>query len=165
LEARPIFKLKLSQTDQFLEIAGWAGLLILWITTILIYMKLPEIIPTHFNAAGKVDDHGDKMTIMILPGISTLLFLGLTFLSRYPHHFNYPSAITERNVVNEYTNANRVIRVLKLIIVCIMVLLVVMISLSAKGDSSNMPFWFLPLMLGVLLIPLAYFTYKAIKAK
>ena len=53
----------------------------------------------------------------MLPIISTLLFIGLTTLNKYPYMFNYPSQITKENSVHQYTNATRMMRVLKLVIV------------------------------------------------
>jgi uncharacterized membrane protein len=165
MHPRPKIEIKLSHTDQMLEIAGWIALGLLWIITVVLYMQLPDTIPTHFNAAGEADDHGDKMTMMFLPVIATLSMIGMTVLNKYPHHFNFPTAITEENVVAQYTNATRMIRFLKLTTVLVMGLVVGLIYSTSKGASSQATFWFLPLVLGLILIPLGYFTYKAFKTK
>ena len=67
--------------------------------TVANYFELPEIIPTHYNEAGEADSYGDKLNILALPIISTLLFIGLTILNKRPHLFNYPSEITKENAL------------------------------------------------------------------
>ena len=162
---RPKLTLPLSPTDKIIEIAGWVCLALLWITTLVCYANLPEIIPTHFNLAGKADDHGHKMVIYFLPVIGTLMFIGMTVLNRYPHRFNYPATITADNAARQYQNGKRMVRVLKLGIAIVFSMLVFMIYRSATGPSGNLQYWFLPVMLAVILIPLAYFTIRAVKLK
>jgi uncharacterized membrane protein len=163
--ARPELTLPLTPTDKILEITGWICLALLWIITLVCYANLPEIIPTHFNLAGKADDHGHKMVIFFLPVIGTLMFVGMTVLNRYPHRFNYPAAITADNAASQYQNGTMMIRVLKLGIAIVFSMLVFMICGAATRPSGNLQYWFLPVMLAVILIPLAYFTIRAVKLK
>ena len=124
MNKRPKIKLQLNQTDKILEVLGWVSVVGIWALTLTNYSILPEIIPIHFNGAGKADGFGNKTHIFILPIISTLLFIGLTTLNKHPHMFNYPSQITKENAVHQYTNATRMMRVLKLVIVVLFGLIV-----------------------------------------
>lgn len=165
MNIRPTPELKPSLLDKILEVAGWACLILLWVITILSYARLPEIIPTHFNAAGQADDEGSKMVLFFLPVIGTLLFIAMTVLNYYPHIFNYPVPITEENAQRQYNNAVRMIRVLKLSIVASFTILVLLISRTASSGNGSLGIWFLPIMLALVLFPIAFFIYKAYKEK
>ena len=94
MNKRPRIELHLTQTDMVLEILGWVAIVGIWTLTLINYFELPEIIPTHYNGAGKADGFGNKANILTLPIVSTILFVGMTILNKYPHVFNYQSEIT-----------------------------------------------------------------------
>jgi len=165
METRPRIKLELSTGDRFIEAISWAFLAILWILTLTFYDKLPDIIPTHFDALGQPNDHGSKLVIMFLPVIGTLVFLGLTVLNMYPHVFNLPVKITESNAYRQYTNATRMIRVLKISITLVFSLGVVMIIKAANESTVGSNIWFIPIVLGLFILPLIYYFTKAIKMR
>jgi len=165
MESRPNLKLKLSPADKFIEGLSWLALCLLWMITLLIFQQLPDIIPVHFNASGKVDDYGNKITLILLPVIGTLVFIGLTVLNRHPNIFNFPVSITDNNVFLQYTNATRMVRFLRLSTVLVVGLVVVIIFQSTRGKWVENSIWFLPLIAAILLLPLTYFTIRAFKLK
>ena len=165
MNKRPQIKLQLNQTDKILEILGWVSVVGIWALTLTNYSILPEIIPIHFNGAGKADGFGNKTHIFILPIISTLLFIGLTTLNKHPHMFNYPSQITKENAVHQYTNATRMMRVLKLVIVVLFGLIVFRKIQIVNGHADGLGTWFLPLTMGMIFIPMLYFLIKSLKKK
>ena len=114
METRPKINVSLSPLDKILESIGKLLFIIIWGLTLFVFFKLPTIIPTHFNASGKPDGFGNKLTILILPIIATLLYFGLTKLNQHPHAFNYINSITEDNAEKQYTIATRMLRVLKI---------------------------------------------------
>jgi len=162
---RPKIKLNPTTTDTIVEIIGWLLVLIIWVFTITNYAKLPETIPIHFNAAGQANGFGGKATILILPLIATVLYIVLTIINKFPQIFNYPTNITEENALAQYTNATRMIRYLKLIIVLIFGLVAFKTIQNANGQTDGLGIWFLPLTLGLIFIPLIYFIVKSFKAK
>jgi uncharacterized membrane protein len=165
MNKRPKIKLQLNQTDKILEVLGWVSVVGIWALTLTNYSILPEIIPIHFNGAGKADGFGNKTHIFILPIISTLLFIGLTTLNKHPHMFNYPSQITKENAVHQYTNATRMMRVLKLVIVVLFGLIVFRKIQIVNGHADGLGTWFLPLTMGMIFIPMLYFLIKSLKKK
>ena len=165
MNKRPKIKLQLNQTDKILEVLGWVSVVGIWALTLTNYSILPEIIPIHFNGAGKADGFGNKTHIFILPIISTLLFIGLTTLNKHPHMFNYPSQITKENAVHQYTNATRMMRVLKLVIVVLFGLIVFRKIQIVNGHADGLGTWFLPLTMGMIFIPILYFLIKSLKKK
>jgi uncharacterized membrane protein len=119
MEARPIIKLTWTWLDYSIEYLGWLALAIFWVLIWVNYAELPHTIPSHFNWKGEVDGYGSRETMLLLPIIATLVFVGLTILNRYPHLFNYPSPITADKAVASYTAATRLIRFMKTLVVFI----------------------------------------------
>jgi uncharacterized membrane protein len=163
-EERPKFKIQLSPTDQALELLGWGVLLALWVWTGTNYSSLPDTIPTHFNAAGEADGFGRKASIVGLPLIATLLYIGLTLLNRVPHIFNFPTPVTQDNALRQYTNATRMIRYLKLILVLVFAGISFQTIQQANRTGEGLGLWFLPLTLALIFMPLIYFVIKSVQA-
>jgi len=165
MNKRPRIKLQLNQTDKVLEIIGWISVFGIWALPLINYFDLPEIIPIHFNGAGKADRFGNKTHIFVLPIISTLLFIGLTILNKRPHVFNYPGQITKENAVHQYTYENRMMRVLKLVIVLLFGLIVFKTIQNVNGHADGLGTWFLPFTIGVFIILTLYFLMMSMKDK
>lgn len=77
----------------------------LWALTIFVFLKLARTIPIHFTAPGEVDNYGNKIIIIILSTLATIVYAGLSFLNKFPHHFNYIRKITVGNALHQYTLA------------------------------------------------------------
>ena len=165
MNKRPRIKLQLKQTDKILEIVGWISVFGIWALPLINYFDLPEIIPIHFDGAGKADGFGNKIHIFILPIISTLLFIGLTILNKHPHIFNYPSQITKENAVDQYTNATQMMRVLKLVIVLLFGLIVFKTIQNVNGHADGLGTWFLPFTIGLFIMLTLYFLMMSMKDK
>lgn len=163
MKSRPEYEIELTSFDMLLEVLGWAVMLVLWVYTIFSYASLPEIIPTHFNGAGVADDFGSKDTIWLLPTIASVIFVGMTILNRYPHIFNYPTAITEENALRQYTYATRMIRFLKLATTLLFAGIAMMIGHTATNGSHNLSTWFLPVSMGLIFIPIFFYLFKSLK--
>ena len=161
---RPKIKLIPSTADKLVELLGWIMLLAIWALTISQYSTLPNTIPTHFNGAGEADGFGSKASIIGLPVIATLLFIGLTVLNRYPHIFNYPTAITQDNALRLYTLATRMLRYLKLVLVLVFGGIEFMTIQHATGEAAGLGVWFLPVTLVLVFLPLIYFLIKSFKS-
>ena len=89
----------------------------------------------------------------------------MTLLNKNPHIFNYPTAITNENALSQYSNAVRMIRVLKLIIVFVFGLILVRTLQHINGNTNGLGAWFLPLTIGLFIIPTSYFLIKSMKIK
>jgi uncharacterized membrane protein len=165
MEERPKLKVIASASDHLFDILGWLALIATWCLTIFNYKGLPEIIPTHFNGSGQIDGQGAKWLILTLPMVATILYIGMTVLSKFPQAFNYPTKITKENALNQYTSATRLIRYLKLIIVVIFGFITFQTIRVAQGEKESLGIWFLPVMIGLINIPLIYFVIKSFQAK
>ena len=165
MDERPIIKIVPTAADRWVEILGWLALLTMWIFTIKSYSTLPDIIPVHYNVAGQPDGYGQKITILTLPGIALVLFVGLTVLNRFPHIFNYPTEITPENALRQYTHATRLIRYIKLGLVMLFCFILFHILQTANGADQSMNPWVLPVGIGFIFVVVAYFVVKAYREK
>ncbi|PID27312.1 MAG: hypothetical protein CR982_06070 [Candidatus Cloacimonadota bacterium] len=162
---RPKIKVKLSLIDKIVESIGLAALAGVWIFTLSNYSSLPETIPIHYNLVGEVDSFGEKGNILFIPIISTILFIIMTILNKYPHSFNYLKTITEENAHYQYANATRLIRLLKLNILIIFGGISFETIGIAKGNFERFGILFLPLTLGLIFIPIFYYLIKSSNEK
>jgi uncharacterized membrane protein len=165
METRPQIRLTLSPLDKKLELISKFLLVFMWVMTLYALLKLPTTIPTHFNASGQADDYGNKLTLLILPIIASIVYFGLTQLNKYPHIFNYITKITEDNAKKQYTIATRMLRFLKLSILVIFSLLILFIYFTTIGVTNGLGFWFLPFTFGLLLIPTLLIISQSFKKK
>lgn len=165
MEERPKLKVELTKSDKAVEVISWILLLSIWALTLTGYSKMPEIIPTHYNASGEADGFGQKITIFLLPVIATILFIGLTIANKYPHTFNYMTSITNENALTQYSNATRMMRYLKTIILFIFGTIVFKTIQNTNGDADGLGAWFLPLTMGLIFIPTLYFIVKSFMSK
>lgn len=155
---RPKLKPTLSQSDTIIEALGWLALILLWTLVLFSYSKLPDTIAIHFDASGNPDGFGDKITIFLLPIIASVLFLGLSYLNRFPHIFNYMTEINEDNALQQYSIACRLIRMLKLCIMTIFILIV----FSTMNVTDKTWQWSLPLgILGLTFFPIFYYLLQS----
>ncbi|MEE1945932.1 DUF1648 domain-containing protein [Pedobacter sp. KR3-3] len=162
---RPKLQLTLSPLDKMVMILGWIALVALWWLTISHYRSLPEVIPTHYNAMGKIDAYGSKRTVFILPAIGTILFVVIAILNRFPQVFNYPTEITADNALRQYTNATRLLRLLQLMLMLVFLFIQFKTMKATVDGASGLGVWFLPTVLVFIFVPVAYFVVRSFKAK
>ncbi|UGU16537.1 DUF1648 domain-containing protein [Sinomicrobium kalidii] len=162
---RPRIKPNLTTTDKIIEIISWIAVPCIWILTLKNYPDLPESIPIHYNSAGEANGFGGKEHILALPIIATILFIGLATLNKYPHIFNYPVLITQKNALQQYTYATRLLRILNLVIVIIFGLIVYKTIQNVNGNANGLGIWFLPTTLALIFVPIIYYLLKIRKIK
>ena len=165
MQARPRIKLTLTALDNKLELASKIFLVLIWALTSFTLFTLPTTIPVHFNAAGQPDGYGNKFTLLILPVLATIFYLGLTILNRYPHIFNYLTPITRDNAEKQYSIATRMLRFLKLAILLIFSTIILFTYFTTIGITRGIGTWFLPLASGLLLIPLIISISRSLRKR
>lgn len=146
----------MSPTDRFLEFSGWVILAVVWGFVSYSYSSMPDTIPTHFNASGRPDGFGSKISIFLLPAIATVFYVGLTILNKYPHFFNYPREVTSENAMVLYRRATALIRYLKLGLVLLFGFITYKTIRISSGSEKDIGSWVLPV---VLLLSLSFIVY------
>lgn len=165
MKLRPRIKMELSFLDKFIEVISWMLLVAIWCILLINFSSLPDLVPTHFNFTGRPDATGAKWSLFILPGVATILFACISWINKFPHRFNYPVVITPENAFRQYSNANLMFRYMKLILLVIFGMITVKSMMISTGLANGLGILFLPMTLGFVLGPLAYFIFKAFKEK
>lgn len=142
MEKRPKIKLELNFADKTVEAISWLALALLWFFVLFNYSSLPKTIANHFNFVGEIDDYGNKEEIFTLPLISTFISVVMTIFNKYPHIFNYPTAITTENALAQYTNATRMFRILKLAVVFIFTIITSFTLKAAHQGDQELEYYF-----------------------
>ncbi|MBW7840657.1 MAG: DUF1648 domain-containing protein [Chitinophagaceae bacterium] len=163
MEARPKVKISWNGTDRFLEVSGWLLLLFWWVLIIITFNRLPETIPSHFDLSGMPDDYSSKWTIFLLPTLASFIYIGLTILNRFPHKFNYISAITTANAKRQYTFATRMIRFLKWGIVLLFGFISYQTVQIALGKETGIGGWIVPFLIAGSLIFMVVTVFHSVR--
>ena len=130
---------------------------------ISVWNSLPERVPIHFNARGEADGWGSRNFIWFLPSLSLLLWIGLTFLERVPHLFNFPVQITEENAERQYKNARMMSVLLKTEIIAFLTYTCWKTIEDAKVAESVSGWIGFPLFLAFLLLTVAFFLIRSFR--
>jgi apolipoprotein N-acyltransferase len=97
-EERPRLKIKLEPFDKIIETIG--------IFSVAFMISLPFIYTYSSN------ETNINWSLWILPLIGLTIYVGIAFLKKYPHLFNYPNRITHENAQFQYKTAIRLLRIL-----------------------------------------------------
>ncbi len=147
-EDRPRIKIEPTALDKILEATSLVLLVLIWVTVIFNYESLPLKIPMHFNAAGEVNDYGNKQMIWLLPSLGLVLFVALFFLNKIPHKFNYLVKITPENAKQQYTIGIRIIRFTNLFVMALFYYIVYKtVSITMGTGSETLSTWFSPFIM------------------
>lgn len=151
---RPILKLPKTKYEKIWDFIG-GGLFVLSILYIfVIWGQLPEKIPGHFNGAGEVNRWGSKIEIIILPFIGIFLWILLGLLEKAPHMHNYPARLNESNVEAFYLNSRKGLNETKNLCLILFAAISFQMVRIALGEAESMGWWFLPIVLIVIAIPI-----------
>ncbi len=165
MPANPIISPSKDAIDNMLEIAAFILLLVLWILVAYSFVNLPDTIPIHFNANGEPDGFGAKSSLFTLPAVATIIFLGISYLSKKPYRLNYAVQIIESNAAVQYKLATRLLRYVKLAVIFIFLIIVFFTYLTVNGKMNGMGKWFLPIAIGLIILPTAILLYQSLRKK
>jgi uncharacterized membrane protein len=154
-QKRPKLRVRPQKEDKLLEIAGWIVILGTWLLVVLSYAGLPNKIPAYYDFGGDVAAWGGKVRIFILPTLSTLLLLIITYFNFHPHLLNYPVNIDAKNAFKHYFVAVRFNRYVKLLIALIFFIVTLRTIEMAHGHLGKIGFWSIPIILIIFVFPMA----------
>ena len=160
---QPVVKIEKDSIDNLLEAVGALAVFINIILAVTWYGDLPDTIPNHFGPDGEPDAFGSKLTIWMLPIISTVTFMGMWVMVQYPHRLNYAVKITPENAAAQYRLSTRIMRALIALVslmLCYITYAMVQSALGAqKGLSPVVMFMFL----GCIVVVTGYSFYRMMK--
>ena len=162
---RPILKLPKTRSEKIWDYIGGSIFILSIFYIILAWGKLPDEIPGHFNGMGEVDRWGSKIELFILPFIGLFLWIVMGLLEKAPHMHNYPSRLNESNVKAFYLNSRKILNQVKNICLILFAFISIQMVRIGLGEVNSLGWWFLPIVLIVVLIPIikGFITSSKIK--
>ena len=140
----------------WLCIAMQAGTVLL---LLLVWNRLPERVPMHYNAAGEIDSYGRRWTVWIVPVCTVLMYQLLYLVERHPRWWNTSVTITRENSGRVYATLKNMLVSLKFIVI----LLFTYMSIGTiKGSGIGK--WFLPVSMTLTFAPMIVFGILLIKS-
>jgi uncharacterized membrane protein len=139
----------------------WIGLLsvaFMWLLVVYYWPSLPDMIPSHFNVRGEVDDYASKYIILLLPVIGGATWGLIAFFGNKPNLYNYPVKITAQNKEVQYKLARRLLTLMNAS-TAIMFLYIQWTIIQAALESKIGISIYIVFLLGgwILFITLVYF--------
>ncbi|MDR1159852.1 MAG: DUF1648 domain-containing protein [Syntrophomonadaceae bacterium] len=137
-------------------------LLLLGITVYLAvnWNNIPGKVPGHYNAMGEIDRWGNKNELLIMTVIAWIIYFLMTILEGFPRIWNTGVAVTEENKERVYRILKSVLSATKLLVVATFAYLTIISSLF-----KELPSWFLPVFLFIILGSMIWLIVKLFKAK
>lgn len=160
----PLIHNKTSPRDKYLEAGALMFLIIIWVVALIYFPELPTQIPTHYNTKGQVDGMGYKTYAFVLPILSALIYGGLTMINRYPHLYNHPGQVEFTNLRPLYNASTRLIRIIKFMIMLVLCMIVLTNNNIVFNTNTGLGVWFLPFVIGLLIIPNLVYLAKIFKS-
>lgn len=160
---RPKIKIELEPIDIATEIIGVIGLIILIFLPIYFYDRLPDTIPSHFASNGEPNEFSEKSTIWIEPLTGLIVYIGMSWLNKYPHVFNYPQKVTVDNAKRLYINGTKMVRTLTAVTTCVFAAICHTTIQTAMGKQAGLGSWFTPAIIILLMGTTGFFLYKLTK--
>lgn len=162
---QPVLSIPLTPAEMVLETVAVIGILFTIFISVNAWPTLPDLIPCHFGFSGIADAWGKKWIIWLFPGVNVIFYMVLTDLSRYPHLFNYPFLITEKNAKQQYQLARSLVCWLKVLVVWIFAFIEWKTILTTLGKAEGLGTMFLPAIIISLFGPVVIYFYLAYRAR
>lgn len=156
---QPAMIIPKSPVARLLDVLTLGIFLAVIIYLVIQFQNLPDQVPGHYDASGNVDRLGNKMELWILPVIAAGLWIGMTFLEKYPHTFNYLN-LRKDNIEAQYRNGMLMINILKNESVLLFSFLSYQGTRIALGEADGLGIYFMPIFIGVILGSLIIFIIR-----
>lgn len=162
---RPVIDLPITTIELILELIGILTIFTTFVLLSKYWHVLPDIIPTHFGVSGKPDGWGAKKSLLTLPVLGTFMYIGMWVLSKYPHIYNYPVKITEKNAADQYLIGREMINYIRTLVVLLFGYMEWVTIQTALGNSTGVGSWFIGVLLFFSFAPAIVYLFKSLKYK
>ena len=153
-------KIKKSKFDIIIEAYCLLCLVGLLIFLIIDWKYIPNEIPGHYNAMGEIDRITSKGSLLVLPIIAWIMYIGMTVIEKYPQVWNTGVSVTEENKDRVYRTLKNMMGTIKLLLIAVFTYLTV-----NSAMAKPLPAMFLPVFLTLMFGSLIFFIVKLVKAK
>jgi uncharacterized membrane protein len=165
MNERPILSIPRTPFETSLTIISASGVIFMGLMVGLSWHELPEQVPSHFGISGQPDAWSGRSTLLILPAVAIVLWIGLTLLARIPHRFNYIVTISRENAAHRYLLARTLLSTLNAEIIVLFAYLTWQTIATARGSSEGLGTWFLPVLLLMIFSSLGVYLYRSLQTR
>ena len=155
-------KIKVNRTleGNIFEFVFLVLLIAVWVFIVIALQKAPDIVPTHFDGAGRATSYDSKYSILfaaIFTSIAGVIILGCAY---FPHTINIPVKV---KTPHQYALAIRMMRVISLVMLALTaVIAYTSLVAGAHGEPSAVP---ILATVGVMFAVIIIFSVLIYKAK
>ena len=153
-------KIKVYRTleGNIFELVFLVLMIAVWVFIIMALQKAPDVVPTHFDAAGRATSYGSKFGILFATVFTTIGGVIMLCGAYFPHTINIPVKI---KTPRQYLLAIRMMRVLSLTLLALTAA-IGYTSLVAYSEPSAVP---ILATVGVMFAVIIIFCILIYKAK
>ncbi|BAC14494.1 hypothetical protein [Oceanobacillus iheyensis HTE831] len=160
MQTNPIIKVPPTRLEVIMHILTYFGIIVMCIYIGTQYSKLPAEIPAHYNFSGEITRMDSKIVVWILPVISVLIIVPISFICKVPYMFNYPLKVTEKNAVKVYKDGRLMMASMNVLIVILFSVLELNIIYDANNPDNQMSNLWINILLISIFIHLFYFIIR-----
>ena len=121
---------------------------------------IPDQIPGHFGADGTVTRYDSKGSLIIIPIIAWVMFLGISLVERFPQVWNTGVRVTEENKFRVYRVLKSLIVMVKLIVIALFTVICIIQTLV-----TSLPVWLLPVFMSLLFFVIVFSIVRLVLAR
>lgn len=125
--------------------------------------RLPDRIPTHFDATGNPNGWGSPSMMMLMPVIALSLYLSLTIAARFPAAFHYPIRTTPQLLPRLQSITLDMLALLKAELTCLFAALQWIFIRAARTGEGHMFAAILPVVMVVILGTVAWYIFAVVR--
>lgn len=156
---RPRITIPYSKLEVTCEIIAAVAVAACGVMPFIYWQQMPDVIPTHFDAGGTADGWGSKNTLLIMPVVVLLMYAGMTLLQRYPHIYNYPFALTEKNVKTMYHLSRTMMIIIKAEMAATFAILQWQTTMVATGNIQSLNHFYVLSIVALMFASSGYMIY------
>ncbi|HSZ16503.1 MAG TPA: DUF1648 domain-containing protein [Terracidiphilus sp.] len=150
-----------------LEIFGLAALAVLvWMTWDALQgvNRLPDRVPTHFDASGTPNAWGSPAGMLLLPVLAAALYLVMSIVVRFPDAFHYPVRVTAQNIARLQTVTLNMVAWLKMELTCLFAVLQWAFIQAARSGNGHLFPMILPVFIVVIFGTIGWHLLGIVRA-
>ena len=125
--------------------------------------RLPERVPTHFDAAGNPNGWSSPTMLLMLPAVAVTIYLLFTVVSQFPSAFNYPVQVTVTNRLRLQTLALDMIEWIKAEVVVLFAWMQWATIQLARHPQHGLPALMMPVALVAVFATVASYIVAMFK--
>ena len=128
---------------------------------LILWHKLPEQIPTHYNMAGEIDAYGGRGILLLMPIIGLVMNLTLAIVGRFPQSWNTGVRVTVLNRTRGY----RLVRDLMADLRLSMAVFFAGFGIYQASLPRHFSGWIGPMLVVLLVVPLLRYFLRLRRAR